>query len=120
MNFEKVERANMDGKLRLFVYRHKYCKDIYLARNWSICGGSPNTDFYYATKDVITALKDAVRSDFIFWSRNFLDESGKTELKAIIVDSKEVDIDGYKGTITKRLEFSVADFEKISLVEAET
>lgn len=120
MNFAKVEKANIDGKLRLFVFRHKYHKDIYLARNWSICGGGPNTEFYYATKDVITALKDAARSDFISWSRNFPSESGKTALKARIVDCKEVDIDGYKGTITKRLEFSVADFEKISLVEAET
>lgn len=38
------------SKIELVVYRHKERKDIFLVRNWSICGGNETTDFYKATK----------------------------------------------------------------------
>ena len=103
-----------------YVYRHKYHKNIYLARNWSYCGGNANTEFYYATKDMITALKDANCPNFLSWTHSFLDEDGKTMLKAQITDSKEVDIDGYTGTIAKELSFPVTEFEKVTFAEVET
>lgn len=105
---------------KIYVYRHKYHKDIYLARNWHYCVGGPETEFYYATKDMITALKDTNRPDFLSWAHSFLDEDGKTMLKAHITDSKAVDIDGYTGTITKKLPFPVTEFEKVTFAEVET
>lgn len=103
-----------------YVYRHKYHKNIYLARNWIYCGGGPETEFYYATKDMITALKDANSPNFLSWTHSFLDKDGKTMLKAKITDSKEVDIDGYTGTITKGLSLPVTEFEKVTFAEVET
>lgn len=103
-----------------YAYRHKYHKDIYLARNWSYCGGSPQTAFYYATKDIINALKDANRPNFLSWAHSFLGEDGKTMLRACMTDSKAIDIDGYTGTITKELSFPVAEFEKVTFAEVET
>jgi len=107
---------------KFYVYRHKYHKNIYLARNWSCCGGgNANTEFYYATEDIFTALKDADCDNFLDWAKNgFLDDDGKTMLKAKITDRKTVDIDGYIGTITKKLSFPVTEFEKVTFAEVET
>lgn len=98
--------------LKIRVYRHKFHKDIYLARNWNYCGGGPKTDFYFATRDLIVAIKDANRKDFMSWHNQF------KELVAKIVDRKEVSIDGYTGTVTKELSFPVSDFEPVWLVES--
>lgn len=101
------------------LFRHKVHKDIFLARNWSYCGGDENTEFYYATKDVFTAVKDANRPVFKKWFSSFLDEDGKTKLKARITDRKTVDIDGYFGTVEKELVFPVVDFELVELTEVD-
>lgn len=69
---------------------------------------------------MITALKDTNRPDFLSWTHSFLDKDGKTMLKAHITDSKAVDIDGYTGTITKKLSFPVIEFEKVTFAEVET
>jgi len=98
--------------LTISVYRHKTEKDIYLARNWNYCGGGPNTEFYYATKDVIKAIENANRDKFTSWMGNF---DGR--LTAKITIRKEMEFDGYKGTMSKELCFLVADFELITLTE---
>ena len=36
----------------IVIYRHKINKNIYLIRNWYVCGGSPDTDWFKATNDI--------------------------------------------------------------------
>ena len=105
--------------MKLKLYRHSYHKDIYLARNWQYCGGGSDTEFYYATRDVMVALKDANRKDFETWMHSFLDAHDKTRLKAKIKDSKEIEIDGYKGKVEKTLVFPVTDFVLVEFQEVE-
>ena len=38
------------NKIKLVVYRHKERQDIFLVRNWGLCGGNENSNFYQATK----------------------------------------------------------------------
>ena len=103
--------------LKIKLYRHIYHKDIFLARNWNYCGGDVNTPFYYATRSMRTALVDANEPDFLCWTNRFLDWDGKTELKAKMTDTKEVDIDGFVGTLKKELVFPVSEFVLVELAE---
>lgn len=103
--------------LKIKVYRHIYHKNIYLCRNWSFCGGGPSTEFYYASRDLMKAITDANRKGFESWMNSFLDENGKTVLKAKMIDAKEVDLDGYKGKLEKELTFPAVEFELIELCE---
>lgn len=104
--------------MKLKVYRHMYFKDIYLARNWCICGGGPTTDFYYATENVMEAVASANKAeDFECWMHRFEDDNGKTKLKAKITLKKEIEVDGYKGLCHKEMEFPVYEFKCIELVE---
>ena len=96
----------------LKLYRHIYHKNIYLAKNWHIVGGSYTTEFYYATEDIFTALKDANRDGF----RNFMHLADKG-LTANIVLSKEIEIDGYKGVCKKEVKYPVSEFVLVELVE---
>lgn len=112
----------MEKKIKLVVYRHKERKDIYLARNWSICGGNETTDFYKATKSIIEAIGNVYPSDSTYkrfedWMEHFLDENGKTKLVVKIIDTKEFEFDGYKGKATKEIVLRVADFEKVEFTE---
>lgn len=99
------------------IYRHKYYKDIYLARNWHICGGSSTTEFYFATKELTRAIADANKNDFESWMHSFLDEEGKTKLTADIKLSKMIEIDGYKGLCQKECKFPVTEFELVVFEE---
>lgn len=107
------------SEIKLNVWRHKQHKDIYLVRNTVLCGGNVDSEFYKATRSIITAIKSAEDPNFEGWMGSFIGDDGKTELKARIVDCKDVEIDGYKGTLTKELKLLVKDFEKIQLVECE-
>ena len=98
--------------LTVLVYRHKSEKDIYLARNWSICGGGDKTDFYYATTDINEAIKNANRDGFLSWSKSF---GGK--LAAKITMYKDMEFDGYTGRLKKEFCFPVSDFECVTLKE---
>lgn len=101
------------------VYRHKYRKEYYLERNYSLGGGGPTSDFYNATKDFFKALHSYKKGgeDFLHWAKVFKDDTGRTVLQAKCVDMIEANIDGYTGKLTKELVFDVADFEKIVFVE---
>lgn len=103
--------------MTLKLYRHIYHKNIYLARNWNTVGGSATTDFYYATENLMEALNHANKSDFEHWFYSFLDDNLKTKLKAKITLSKEIEIDGYKGTVRKTMEFPVTEFVLVELEE---
>lgn len=105
--------------MKLKLYRHIYHKNVFLARNWSVVGGGPTTDFYYATENVIEAVASANKDDFEHWFYAFLGDNLKTKLKAKITFSKEIEIDGYKGTCRKTVEFPIYEFECIELVEKE-
>ena len=109
-------------KIKLAVYRHKERKDIYLTRNWCICGGSETTDFYKATTSIVEAISNTNGNKegynpFESWMSHFIDENGQTKLVVKIKDKKDFEFDGYKGTATKEIVLRVADFEKIILGE---
>ncbi len=101
----------------LKLYRHTYHKDIYLARNWQYYGGSDTTPFYYATKNIMTAVIDANKDGFESWMNHFIGNDGKTRLVAKMTDSKEINIDGWCGTVTKEFAFQVKEFELVELTE---
>lgn len=105
--------------IELKLYRHVYHKDIFLIRNWSLCGGCPDTGFYIATKDVMRALIDANKPGFESWMSSFLDENGKTTLKAKITFEKEIEIDGYKGVCRKEVALPVTEFVLVKITESE-
>ena len=105
--------------MKIKLYRHIYHKDIYLARNWSIVGGSYTTDFYYATQNVFEAITSANKPDFERLLNNWVDDNGKSKLTARITLSKEIEIDGYCGTCRKNVEFPIYEFECIEFVEKE-
>lgn len=109
-------------KISLVLYRHKERKDIFLVRNWGICGGSEDTDFYKATKDISEAvrsvsLQEQMNDKFDHWFNSYLDNNRKTKLVVRVKDKKEFEFDGYKGTATKEIVLRVADFEKVELSE---
>lgn len=110
------------NKIKLVVYRHKERKDIFLVRNWGLCGGTETSEFYKATRDILEAarsvsLSERMNEKFEQWFNSFLDENRKTKLVVKIQDSREFEFDGYKGTVTKEIFLRVADFEKVELVE---
>ena len=94
-------------KIEIKLYRHKYFKDVYLARNYGYCGGNKDTPFYYGTQDVFEAIKNAQRENFLDWHKRI------DGLTAKFTDSKEIDIDGYKGTIEKEISSPVSEFEVV-------
>ena len=98
-------------KIEIKLYRHKYLDDVYLARNYAYCGGDKNTPFYYGTQDVFEAIKSAQKKNFLYW-HNRIDG-----LTAKFIDYKEIDIDGYKGTIEKEISLPVSEFEVVILEE---
>lgn len=102
------------------IYRHKNNKNIYLIRNWNICGGGPDTDWFEATENIYEAIDNSRVTNYhkgiqkAFEERAFPDE-----LIAKIKVKKDFDFDGYKGTLTKELKFKVSDFEKVTLAVKE-
>ena len=104
-------------KISLKLYRHKEEKDVYLTRNWGLCGGGPDTNFYEVTTDVIEAVRNTNREGrggekFEHWMKSF---DGK--LYATFKKKLPVEIDGYTGTLEKEVKLYVCDFEKVVLTE---
>lgn len=115
------------NKIKIKLYRHKTYKDIYLIRNWCICGGSADTEWFEATKSLKEAIDNLWRYDGKTQEyftedlekeikRRFF-EDGKSLLKAKITLKKNLEFDGYKGTLTKEEVFAVNDFEPFILTE---
>lgn len=100
----------------IVIYRHKTNKDIYLIRNWHICGGGPDTEWFEATKYIYEAIKNSRNNDNRTIEEAYNSRAFPNELKAKIIVEKDFDFDGYKGTLKKELVFKVADFEKITLI----
>lgn len=101
---------------KVIVYRHKTEKDLYLARNWSYCGGNRKTPFYFATYDIIRAIEDANKSNTLNYSYNFCDFLDFAET-AKITKEREFDFDGYKGVLKKEFVYPISEFEKIILCD---
>ena len=98
-------------KIEIKLYRHKYFEDVYLARNYSYCGGDKDTPFYYGTQDIFEAIRSAQRENFLYWHNQ------SDGLTAKFTDCKEIDIDGYTGIIKKELCLPVSEFEVVILEE---
>lgn len=104
-------------KIEIKLYRHKVYKNIYLVRRWCVCGGSPDTDFFYATDSLQIALENTSKGDMEIEYTKFWYEKGHSRLKAKIVLEKDMEFDGYKGKMRKELELPLDDFELIILKE---
>ena len=103
--------------LSVKVYRHKTEKDVYLMRNWGLCGGGPDSDFYKATTNLIDAIQNTscevrCKEEFEHWMEAF---GGNLYVKHI--KKREMQFDGYEGTLTKEIKLYVRDFEKVTLKE---
>lgn len=107
----------MEEKLKIKVYRHKEEKDVYLLRNWGLCGGTVERDFYKATTDLIEAIintyaENRMDYDFEHWMGHF-----NGGLYVMFKKSIAAEIDGYSGTLEKEIKLYVKDFEKVILSE---
>ncbi len=100
----------MEDKLRISVYRHKVYKDVYLERNWNVCGVCGNT--YKATNYLMNAIESANHkgsSNFTYYFSDKLTVDYKLK--------KEMEFDGYSGTLEKLVKLKVTDFEEVVLSE---
>lgn len=106
-------------KVEIKLYRHKVYKNIYLVRRWSLVGGSSDADFFIATDNLNTAIENTSHGDIEKEYTKFFYhfDTKHSELKARITLKKEMEFDGYKGTMTKELELPLDDFELIILKE---
>jgi hypothetical protein len=103
--------------MELRFYRHKEHKHLYLARTNAI-GGSEKTEFYRAVTDVVTAILSVIQEEkkgnnFLGWLHNFPENCVTTTLE------KEMEFDGYHGTLRKEIKLPVSEFELVTLVEKE-
>jgi hypothetical protein len=100
----------------IVIYRHKINKNIYLIRNWYVCGGSPDSDWFKATNDIYEAIENSENRDGKTIEEAYNIRAFPDELKAKIIVDKEFEFDGYKGILKKELVFKVSDFEKVTLI----
>ena len=113
-------------KLRLKIYRHKIYKDIYLIRNWGICG-SPEADWFQATKSIKEYFSNYETYDGRTLDKEYAkrvndksftyDRDGKCRMTANVTLKKDFDFDGYKGKLEKTLKLPIDEFECIILEE---
>lgn len=105
--------------LEIIVYRHKSLKNVFLKRNWSYCGCGPNTKFYEATEDLEEAIRSVMaerrmRGPFDEWMKSF-----DQKLYVEYTEKKDMEFDGYKGTLTRETKLWVKDFEKVVFREVD-
>lgn len=106
-------------KITLRFYRHKEEKGVYLIRNWGVCGGGADTNFYEITTDLLEAINSVEKekimdSKFESWMNSFESEGG---LYIKHVKHMQAEIEGYTGTLKKEMKLYVRDFEKVVLQE---
>lgn len=99
----------------IIIYRHKENKRFYLIRNWSICGGTSDTNWFEATEDIYEAIQKSKFRDKTI-EDEFNTRAFPNELKAKVTIYKDFDFDGFQGKLKKELVFKVSEFEKITLV----
>lgn len=103
--------------IEIKLYRHKTYKEIYLIRNWQVCGGGSDTNWFSTTTRFYEAVDNSIRYDEDI-EKEYSDKLySYPENKAKAILTKEMDFDGYKGKLQKALMLPIADFELIKLVE---
>ncbi len=113
-------------KLKLKIYRHKIYKNIYLIRNWAVCG-SPEADWFKTTKSIKEYFDKYENYDGRTLDEEYkeninekgfaFDRDGKCRMTADAVLKKDFDFDGYKGKLEKLLKLPITEFECIILEE---
>lgn len=108
----------MDEKLEISIFRHKTYKDVFLTRNWCVCGASSDT--YKTTTDVFAAIGSAnLRSNASKSARpNKFDYYFRENIVVKHTMEKEMEFDGYSGVLTKEIELKLTDFEEVILTES--
>lgn len=103
----------MEEKLKVSVFRHKTYKDVFLIRNWAICGVCGDT--YKVTTNLFSAIESAslktstrtTKFDYFFRDNITVEYTLK----------KEMEFDGYSGILEKKVNLKVTDFEEVILTE---
>ncbi len=113
-------------KLELKIYRHKIYKDIYLIRNWCVCG-SPEANWFKGTKNIKEYFDNYETYDGKTLDKEYeerindksftFDKDGKCRTTADITIKKDFDFDGYKGKLEKVLRLPINEFECVILRE---
>lgn len=104
----------------LYVYRHKERKDLYLKRDWAICGGNSDTAWYKVTRNLDEALYSIRRG--LEWDAEPFESRFRVfdkDTYVIVTDTKEFEFDGYKGTLEKKSKLFVTEFEKVPVIVGE-
>lgn len=102
----------------LYVWKHKTEKSVYLVRNRSCCGGSIAEDFFSLTEDFDQALRNSLACNDMEYEQYIkIPYSFRSDVDDTMPFTKKmnVEIDGYKGILTKTVRYSLKDFEKIVL-----
>lgn len=103
----------MEDKLKISVFRHKTYKNVFLTRNWCICGASSDT--YKTTTDVLSAIDSA--NLYKSTKPNKFDYFFRENIAVKYTMKKEMEFDGYSGVLTKEIELKLTDFEEVILTE---
>lgn len=108
--------------LNFTVWRHKYYRDKFLVFKYDyedkavIDKAAPFT----VTTNVLDAIANVQHCDeYCGGFTNIYEKYVYSNFwnTIILKDSKEVDLDGYVGTVTKEIQLLLGDFEKVSIVE---
>lgn len=103
----------MEEKLKVSVFRHKTYKNVFLTRNWCICGACSDT--YSVTENLISAIENV--NNPYHMKRSKFDSFFRDNMTVEFTLKKEMEFDGYSGTLEKKVNLKVTDFEEVILTE---
>lgn len=108
--------------LNFTVWRHKYHRDKFLVFEYDYENKAITNKPcpFTVTTNVLDAIANVQHCDeYCGGFTNLYEKYVYSEFWNTIVlkDSKEVDLDGYVGTVTKEIQLLLGDFEKVSIVE---
>ena len=112
--------------MEIKLYRHKKYKNIYLKRNWHICG-SPEASWWDATNKLYEALQsyrkyeknEYIEVDIEKEFESFRNNDWFPRYITKYTFEKEMDFDGYKGIFKKEEILPLSDYELVVLKEVE-
>lgn len=103
----------MEEKLKVSVFRHKTYKEVFLTRNWCVCGVCSGT--YKTTDNLLSAIENA--NNQFHTKRSKFDDFFRDNMTVEYTLKKEMEFDGYSGTLEKKVNLKVTDFEEVILTE---
>ena len=103
----------MEEKLKVRVFRHKTYKNVFLTRNWCVCGACSDT--YKTTDNLLSAIENA--NNPYHMERSKFDSFFRDNMTVEFTLKKEMEFDGYSGTLEKKVNLKVTDFEEVILTE---